>query len=162
MALNAFWGHKEVIIVNEAGCQLAKQIVKELREANFNAAQEVSSFDYAGFADSKPDYILVVEEGAACKFTPYKVEGHVGDRLGHYVQRSFDEENSRFAYEDHFAAAGCDIRTNGSKQLDWERAKRFSWYYDDDNDTPILHLQAPNTHEVAKAVVESIKDYFRK
>lgn len=162
MALNAFWGHKEVIIVNETGCQLAKEIVKELREANFNAAEEVNSFDYAGFADSKPDYILVVEEGAACKITPYKVEGHVGDRLGHYVQRSFDEENSRFAYEDHFAAAGCDIRTNGSKQLDWERAKRFSWYYDDDNDTPILHLQAPNTHEVAKAVVESIKDYFRK
>ena len=54
MALNAFWGHKEVIIVNEAGCQLAKQIVKELREANFNAAEEVNSFDYAGFADAKP------------------------------------------------------------------------------------------------------------
>ena len=50
MALNAFWGHKEVIIVNETGCQLAKEIVKELREANFNAAEEVSSFDYAGFA----------------------------------------------------------------------------------------------------------------
>ena len=48
MALNAFWGHKEVIIVNETGCQLAKEIVKELREANFNAAEEVSSFDYAG------------------------------------------------------------------------------------------------------------------
>lgn len=162
MALNAFWGQKEVIIVNETGCQLAKEIVKELREANFNAAQEVSSFDYAGFADSKPAYILVVEEGDACKITPYKIEGHVGDRLGHYVQRSFDEENSRFAYEDHFAAAGCDIRTNGSKQLDWERAKRFSWYYDDDNDTPILHLNAPNQPAVAKAVVESIKDYFRK
>ena len=162
MALNAFWGHKEVIIVNETGCQLAKEIVKELREANFNAAEEVSSFDYAGFADARPAYILVVEEGAACKITPYKVEGHVGYRLGHYVQRSFDEENSRFAYEDHFAAAGCDIRTNGSKQIDWERAKRYSWYYDDDNKTPILRLQAPNTHEVAEAVCESIKDYFRK
>ena len=63
---------------------------------------------------------------------------------------------------DHFAAAGYDIRTNGSKQIDWERAKRYSWYYDDDNQTPILRLQAPNTHEVAEAVVESIKDYFRK
>ena len=162
MSLNAFWGHKEVIIVNETGCQLAKEIVKELREANFNAAQEVSSFDYAGFADSKPAYILVVEEGAACKITPYKIEGHVGDRLGHYVQRSFDADNNRFAYKDHFAAAGYDIRTNGSKQIDWERAKRFSWYYDDDNKTPILHLNAPNQPAVAKAVVESIKDYFRK
>lgn len=52
--------------------------------------------------------------------------------------------------------------TLSSKQIDWERAKRYSWYYDDDNKTPILHLQAPNTHEVAEAVCESIKDYFRK
>ena len=49
MALNAFWGSKKVFVVNETGCQLAKEIVKELREANFNAAEEVSSFDYAGF-----------------------------------------------------------------------------------------------------------------
>ena len=155
MALNAFWGSKKVFVVNETGCQLAKEIVKELREANFNAAEEVSSFDYAGFADARPAYILVVEEDSECSVIPYKAEGFVGDRLGH-------EANNRFVYKDHFAAAGYDIRTNGSKQLDWDRAKRFSWYYDDDNDTPILHLQAPNTHEVAKAVVESIKDYFRK
>ena len=154
MALNAFWGHKEVIIVNETGCQLAKEIVKELREANFNAAEEVSSFDYAG--------ILVVEEDSECSVIPYKAEGFVGDRLGHHIKRSFDADNSRFAYRDHFDAAGHDIRTKGSKQLDWDRAKRFSWYYDDDNKTPILHLQAPNTHEVAEAVCESIKDYFRK
>lgn len=49
MALNAFWGSKKVFVVNETGCQLAKEIVKELREANFNAAEEVSSFDYARF-----------------------------------------------------------------------------------------------------------------
>ena len=78
------------------------------------------------------------------------------------IRRPLREGVDRNVYKDHFAAAGYDIRTNGSKQLDWERAKRFSWYYDDDNDTPILHLQAPNTHEVAEAVVESIKDYFRK
>ena len=162
MALNAFWGHKEVIIVNETSCQLAKEIVKELREANFNAAEEVNSFDYAGFADARPAYILVVEEDSECSVIPYKAEGYVGDRLGHHIKRSFDEANNRFAYKDHFAAAGYDIRTNGSKQLDWECAKRYSWYYDDDNKTPILRLQAPNTHEVAEAVVESIKDYFRK
>ena len=90
MALNAFWGHKEVIIVNETGCQLAKEIVKELREANFNAAEEVSSFNYAGFADSKPAYILVVEEDSECSVIPYKAEGYVGDRLGHHIKRSFD------------------------------------------------------------------------
>lgn len=162
MALNAFWGSKKVFVVNETGCQLAKGIVRELREANFNAAEEVSSFDYAGFGDSKPAYILVVEEDSECSVIPYKAEGFVGDRLGHHIKRSFDADNSRFAYRDHFDAAGHDIRTKGSKQLDWDRAKRYSWYYDDDNKTPILHLQAPNTHEVAEAVCESIKDYFRK
>ena len=88
MALNAFWGHKEVIVVNETGCQLAKEIVKELREANFNAAEEVSSFDYAGFADARPAYILVVEEDSECSVIPYKAEGFVGDRLGHHIKRS--------------------------------------------------------------------------
>lgn len=162
MALNAFWGHKEVIIVNETGCQLAKEIVKELREANFNAAEEVSSFDYAGFADARPAYILVVEEDSECAVIPYKAEGFVGDRLGHHIKRSFDEANNRFVYKDHFAAAGYDIRTNGSRQLNWERAKKEEWFYDDHNKTPILHLNAPNQPAVAKAVVESIKDYFRK
>lgn len=88
MALNAFWGHKEVIIVNETGCQLAKEIVKELREANFNTAAAASSFDYAGFADARPAYILVVEEDSECSVIPYKAEGFVGDRLGHHIKRS--------------------------------------------------------------------------
>ena len=47
MALNAFWGHKEVIIVNETGCQLAKEIVKELREANFKV-QIAGTLDMGG------------------------------------------------------------------------------------------------------------------
>ena len=162
MALNAFWGSKKVFVVNETGCQLAKEIVKELREANFNKAEELKTFDYSAIADAKADYVLSVSEDNECAVIPYKAEGFVGDRLGHHIKRSFDEANNRFVYKDHFAAAGYDIRTNGSKQLDWDRAKRYSWYYDDDNKTPILHLQAPNTHEVAEAVVESIKDYFRK
>ena len=43
MALNAFWGSKKVFVVNETGCQLAKEIVKELREANFNKAEELKN-----------------------------------------------------------------------------------------------------------------------
>ena len=162
MALNAFWGSKKVFVVNETGCQLAKEIVKELREANFNKAEDLKTFDYSAIADAKADYVLSVSEDNECAVIPYKAEGFVGDRLGHHIKRSFDEANNRFVYKEHFSAAGYDIRTNGSKQLDWECAKRYSWYYDDDNKTPILRLQAPNTHEVAEAVVESIKDYFRK
>lgn len=65
-------------------------------------------------------------------------------------------------YLDHFEAAGYDIQTNSSRQLNWEHAKKEEWFYDDHNKTPILHLNAPNQPAVAKAVVESIKDYFRK
>lgn len=101
-------------------------------------------------------------EDNECAIIPYKAEGFVGDRLGHHVNRTFDEDRSRFAYKDHFEAAAYDIQTNSSRQLNWERAKKEEWFYDDHNKTPILHLNAPNQPAVAKAVVESIKDYFRK
>lgn len=162
MTLNAFWGSKKVFVVNETGCQLAKEIVKELREANFNKAEELKTFDYSAIADAKADYVLSVSEDNECAIIPYKAEGFVGDRLGHHVNRTFDEDRSRFAYKDHFEAAGYDIQTNSSRQLNWERAKKEEWFYDDHNKTPILHLNAPNQPTVAKAVAESIKDYFRK
>ena len=34
--LNAFYGNKKVIIVNESGCKLGKEITAELRKNNFN------------------------------------------------------------------------------------------------------------------------------
>ena len=133
MTLNAFWGSKKVFVVNETGCQLAKEIVKELREANFNKAEELKTFDYSAIADAKADYVLSVSEDNECDIIPYKAEGFVGDRLGHHVNRTFDEDRSRFAYKDHFEAAGYDIQTNSSRQLNWERAKKEEWFYDDHN-----------------------------
>ena len=58
-------------------------------------------------------------EDNECAIIPYKAEGFVGDRLGHHVNRTFDEDRSRFAYKDHFEAAGYDINTNSSRQLNW-------------------------------------------
>ena len=81
MTPNAFWGSKKVFVVNETGCQLAKEIVKELREANFNKAEELKTFDYSAIADAKADYVLSVSEDNECDIIPYKAEGFVGDRL---------------------------------------------------------------------------------
>lgn len=98
----------------------------------------------------------------ASSVVPYKTEGFVGDRLGHYVTKMFDEDRARHLFEPYFHAAGIEIKENGNEELYWEEAKRYTWFYDDDNKTPFLCLKAENNEATVNAVVEGIKDYFRK
>jgi hypothetical protein len=163
MALNAFWGKKKIFIINPTNCELGNKIVAALKEADFNGVEALNTINYKKIADEKPVYILsVFEDGRRISVVPYKTEGFVGDRLGHYVTKMFDEDRARHLFEPYFHAAGIEIKENGNEELYWEEAKRYTWFYDDDNKTPFLCLKAENNEATVNAVVEGIKDYFRK
>lgn len=52
--LNAFYGNKKVIIVNESGCKLGKEIATELRKNNFNNVKERNNLNFCAIADTDP------------------------------------------------------------------------------------------------------------
>lgn len=48
----------------------------------------------------------------------------------------------------------------GAVSIPFEEVKDMDWYYTDKS--PMLHLEVSDTEGVDKAVVESIKDYFKR
>lgn len=156
--LNAFYGNKKVIIVNETNCKLGKEIAAELRKNNFNNVKERGNLNFCAIADADPDYVLVVEESAKNRCVPFRTEGHVGDRLGHYVTCVLDRADAREHFEKHIEG----IKTIGRESFDFEKIKKNPWFYDDKNMTPFLKLEVPYTKENVIGTVESVKDFFRK
>ena len=157
MTLNAFYGNKKVIIVNETNCKLGKEIAAELRKNNFNNVKERSNLNFSAIADQNPDYVLVVEESAKNRCVPFRTEGHVGDRLGHYVTCVLDRADAREHYENHIEG----IKTIGRESFDFETIKKNDWFYDDKNLTPFLKLEVPYSKENVSGTVEAVKDFFR-
>lgn len=163
MALNAFYGNKKVMIVGDN--QTAKDIVEALKSENFKnviSLEAPSSYAaYYGISEEKPVYTLFVEEAAQCKVKLTRVQGHLGDRLGHEVKRDYEESRkAQGFYKHHLKMIGIDPSFLGAVEIPLEEVKDIPWFYQDKS--PMLHLFVPKKEGVAQAVVEAIKDYFRE
>ena len=163
MALNAFYGNKKVMIVGDN--QTAKNIVEVLKAENFNNVVLLdvpnSYAAYYGISEEKPVYTLFVEEAAQCKVKLTRVQGLLGDRLGHEVKRDYEESRkAQGFYKHHLKMIGIDPSFLGAVESPLEEVKDIPWFYQDKS--PMLHLFVPKKEGVAQAVCEAIKDYFKK
>ena len=163
MALNAFYGNKKVMIVGDN--QTAKDIVEALKAENFKnviSLEAPSSYAaYYGISEEKPVYTLFVEEAAQCKVKLTRVQGHLGDRLGHEVKRDYEESRkAQGFYKRHLKMIGIDPSFLGAVEIPLEEVKDIPWFYQDKS--PMLHLFVPKEEGVAQVVCEAIKDYFKK
>ena len=163
MELNAYYGNKKVMIVGDN--QTAKDIVAALKSENFNNVVLLdvpnSYAAYYGISEEKPVYTLFVEEAAQCKVKLTRVQGHLGDRLGHEVKRDYEESRkAQGFYRHHLKMIGIDPSFLGAVEIPLEEVKDIPWFYQDSS--PMLHLFVPKEEGVAQAVVEAIKDYFKR
>lgn len=165
MTGNAFYGNKKVAIVNAGNNQTAKDIVEALKAENFNNVVLLDAPNsyaaYYGISEEKPMYTLFVEEAAQCKVKLTKVQGLLGDRLGHEVKRDYEESRkAQSFYKHHLKMIGIDPSFLGAVEIPLEEVKDIPWFYQDKS--PMLHLFVPKEEGVAQAVCEAIKDYFKK
>ena len=163
MALNAFYGNKKVMIVGDN--QTAKDIVEALKSENFKnviSLEAPSSYAaYYGISEEKPVYTLFVEEAAQCKVKLTRVQGLLGDRLGHEVKRDYEESHkAQSFYEHHLKKIRIYPSLLGAVEIPLEEVKDIPWFYQDKS--PMLHLFVPKAEGVAQAVVEAIKNYFKR
>lgn len=161
--LNAFYGNKKVMIVGND--QTAKDIVEALKSESFNNVVLLdvpnSYAAYYGISEEKPVYTLFVEEAAQCKVKLTRVQGLLGDRLGHEVKRDYEESRkAQGFYRHHLKMIGIDPSFLGAVEIPLEEVKDIPWFYQDKS--PMLHLFVPKKEGVAQAVVEAIKDYFKR
>lgn len=161
--LNAFYGNKKIAIVGDS--QTAKDIVAALKAENFKnviSLEAPSSYAaYYGISEEEPDYTLFVEETAQCKVKTTKIQGMSGERLGKEIDR--DDKESRKAqgfYEHHLKKIRIYPSLLGAVEIPLKEVKDIPWFYQ--NSSPMLHLFVPKAEGVAQAVVEAIKDYFKR
>lgn len=165
MTGNAFYGNKKVAIVNAGNNQTAKDIAEALKAENFNNVVLLDAPNsyaaYYGISEEKPVYTLFVEEAAQCKVKLTKVQGLLGDRVGHEVTRDYEESRkAQSFYKHHLKMIGIDPSFLGAVEIPLEEVKDIPWFYQDKS--PMLHLFVPKAEGVAQAVVEAIKDYFKR
>ena len=161
--LNAFYGNKKVMIVGND--QTAKDIVAALKAENFKnviSLEAPSSYAaYYGISEEEPEYTLFVEETAQCKVKLTRVQGLLGDRLGHEVKRDYEESRkAQGFYEHHLKKIRIYPSLLGAVEIPFKEVKDIPWFYQ--NSSPMLHLFVPKAEGVAQAVVEAIKDYFKR
>lgn len=161
--LNAFYSDKKVAIVGDS--QTAKDIVAALKAENFKnviSLEVPSSYAaYYGISEEEPDYILFIEETAQCKVKLTRVQGLLGDRLGHEVKRDYEESRkAQSFYKHHLKMIKIKPSFLGAVEIPMEEVKDIPWFYQDKS--PMLHLFVPKAEGVAQAVVEAIKDYFKR
>ena len=165
MTGNAFYGNKKVAIVNAGNNQTAKDIVEALKAENFKnviSLEAPSSYAaYYGISEEEPDYTLFVEETAQCKVKLTRVQVLLGDRLGHEVKRDYEESRkAQSFYKHHLKMIKIKPSFLGAVEIPLEEVKDIPWFYQDKS--PMLHLFVPKAEGVAQAVVEAIKDYFKR
>lgn len=161
--LNAFYGNKKVMIVGDN--QTAKDIVAALKAENFKnviSLEAPSSYAaYYGISEEEPDYTLFVEETAQCKVKLTRLQGLLGDRLGHEVKRDYEESRkAQGFYEHHLKKIRIYPSLLGAVEIPLKEVKDIPWFYQ--NSSPMLHLFVPKEEGVTQAVCEAIKDYFKK
>lgn len=163
MVLNAFYGNKKVMIVGDN--QTAKDIVEALKAESFKnviSLEAPSSYAaYYGISEEKPVYTLFVEEAAQCKVKLTRVQGLLGDRLGHEVKRDYEESRkAQGFYKHHLKMIGIDPSFLGAVEIPLEEVKDIPWFYQDKS--PMLHLHLPKAEGAEKAVCKAVQDYFRE
>lgn len=161
--LNAFYGNKKIAIVGDS--QTAKDIVAALKASNFKSVfslEAPSSYaSYYKLSEIEPNYTLFVEESAQCKVKLTRVQGLLGDRLGHEVKRDYEESRkAQGFYEHHLKKIRIYPSLLGAVEIPLKEVKDIPWFYQDSS--PMLHLFVPKAEGVAQAVVEAIKDYFKR
>ena len=161
--LNAFYGNRKVMIVGND--QTAKDIAEALKAENFKnviSLEAPSSYAaYYGISEEEPDYTLFVEETAQCKVKTTKIQGLSKERLGKEINR--DDTESRKAqsfYKHHLRMIGIEPDLLGAVKIPLDKVRDIPWFYQDSS--PMLHLFVPKAEGVAQAVVEAIKDYFKR
>ena len=161
--LNAFYGNKKVAIVGDS--QTAKDIVAALKAENFKnviSLEVPSSYAaYYGISEEEPDYTLFVEETAQCKVKLTRVQGLLGERLGKEINR--DDTESRKAqsfYQHYLRVLKMEPDLLGAVKIPLDKVRDIPWFYQDSS--PMLHLFVPKAEGVAQAVVEAIKNYFKR
>lgn len=163
MSLNAFHGNKKVMIVGDN--QTAKDIVEALKAENFNNVVLLDKpntyANYYQLAEEQPDYTLFVTESAQCRVKLTKVEGIATQLGGRYVKRdTADSRTAQGFYKHHLRMIGLDPNLLGAVEIPFNEVKDIPWFYT--NGSPMLHLFVPKADGVARAAVESIKDYFKR
>lgn len=161
--LNAFYGNKKVMIVGDN--QTAKDIVAALKASNFKnvfSLEVPSSYaSYYKLSEIEPNYTLFIEESKQCKVKTTKIQGLSKERLGKEINR--DDTESRKAqsfYKHHLRMLGIEPDLLGAVKISLDKVRDIPWFYQDSS--PMLHLFVPKAEGVAQAVVEAIKDYFKR
>lgn len=163
MSLNAFHGNKKVVVVGNN--QLAKEIAQVLKAENFNNVVLLDKpntyANYYQLAEEQPAYTLFVTESPQCRVKLTKVEGIATQLGGRYVKRdTADSRTAQGFYKHHLKMLGLDPNLLGAVEIPFADVKDIPWFYQDKS--PMLHLFAPNVDGVAKAVCESVKEYFKR
>lgn len=161
--LNAFYGNKKIAIVGDS--QTAKDIVAALKAENFKNViylEAPSSYAaYYGISEEEPDYTLFVEETVQCKVKTTKIQGLSKERLGKEINRDDTESRKAQSFYKHYLKM-IKIKPSflGAVEIPLEEVKDIPWFYQDKS--PMLYLFVPKAEGVAQAVVEAIKDYFKR
>lgn len=163
MARNVFYGRKKVVVVGVNGNPMAQEVIREMKDQGMTGAVELDAPkaypDYYTMAELKPDYVIFLYESARCKIKITRVEGMLGDRLGHTVHR--DTEESRKAqncYKHHIKMIGVDPIMLGAEEIPLQDVRDIPWFYT--GKVPMLHLHLPKVDGMAQAVCKAVQDYF--
>ena len=125
---NLFWGKKKIAVVGVNGNPMAKRIVEEMKAQGMKGVVELDAPkaypDYYTLAQLEPDYVLFVYESAQCKVKITKVEGLLGDRLGHNVRRDTEESRQAQSYYKHqLKMIGIDPILLGAEEIPLREVK---------------------------------------
>lgn len=162
---NLFWGKKKIAVVGVNGNPMAKRIVEEMKAQGMKGVVELDAPkaypDYYTLAQLEPDYVLFVYESAQCKVKITRVEGLLGDRLGHNVRRDTEESKQAQGYYKHqLKMVGIDPILLGAEEIPLREVKDIPWFYT--SKVPVLHLHLPKAEGAEKAVCKAVQDYFRE
>lgn len=144
---------------------MAKRIVEEMKAQGMKGVVELDAPkaypDYYTLAQLEPDYVLFVYESAQCKVKITRVEGLLGDRLGHNVRRDTEESRQAQSYYKHqLKMIGIDPILLGAEEIPLREVKDIPWFYT--SKVPMLHLHLPKAEGAEKAVCKAVQDYFRE
>ena len=162
---NIYWSKKKIAVVGVNGNPMAKRIVEEMKAQGMKGVVELDAPkaypDYYTLAQLEPDYVLFVYESAQCKVKITRVEGLLGDRLGHNVRRDTEESRQAQSYYKHqLKMIGIDPILLGAEEIPLREVKDIPWFYT--SKVPMLHLHLPKAEGAEKAVRKAVQDYFRE
>ncbi len=127
-------GQEKIAVVGVNGNPMAKRIVEEMKAQGMKGVVELDAPkaypDYYALSQLEPDYVLFVYESAQCKVKITRVEGLLGDRLGHNVRRDTEESRQAQSYYKHqLKMIGIDPILLGAEEIPLREVKDIPWFY---------------------------------